>query len=220
MSLADRRVAPFLLIGLLPVLLLAPGCSGSPPSIDELQWRVVYRDNGEDRFEQLMVFLRLADPDDIRDPDMITISVGDSGLLWRFPREQWGADPRGGDWVALPPMIAQTGSRLPGGIYTLRLEDLSGKADELEFRPDPDRPDLDELTWPEASLESGMLRLSGPSDGALLILRDAEGLSRESVPVNNGSPVDVGSAESWELWIPDEIHSGGFLLGPYPTVGD
>lgn len=198
-------------------LFLFFSCSGSSPSIDELKWQVLLRDDGENRYEQLMVFARFSDPDSHVDPDLVTVRVDGTGLVWRFRREQWTEDPKGGEWWGLPPMVAQSGFRIPDGRYTLILEDLAGRSAEMQFRPDPRRPGIDDIEWPEVEIVSGTLRLSGDFPMAVLNLRNTEGLMVEAIPAVNGIQIEMEGVDSWELQVPGKNGSGGFLSGPFPS---
>lgn len=193
-------------------------CSGSAPVIDELQWRVLNRDNGSNRFEEISLFLRVSDLDGDEDPALITVSAGDTGLIWRFPEEDWIREIQdGSEWLGLPGIIPLSGFRLPDALYTLRLEDLAGKSSEIRFRPDPDRLPLEQLDWPEAEISNGVLKLRGPYREGILIFRDSELKSLKMVSALTGTEIDFPEAAWWELWISEKDISGGFRLGPYPV---
>lgn len=192
-------------------------CSGSAPVIEELQWRILNRDDGSLRYEEISVFLRVSDIDGAEDPALITISAGDTGLIWRFPQEDWEREVQdGSEWLGLPGIVPLSGFRMPDVLYTLRLEDLAGKSNEISFRPDPDRSGLDQIVWPEAELTDGVLKLSGPYQEGFLILRDSEFKSLNTVSAGTGTVVNLSEAVSWELWFSEKDTSAGFRLGPYP----
>lgn len=202
------------------VVLFLLSCSGSAPVIEELQWRVLNRDDGTNRFEEISVFLRVSDLDGAEDPALITISAGDTGLVWRFPEEDWIREVEDGtEWLGLHGIIPVSGFRLPDAQYTLRLEDLAGKSSEIKFRPDPDRLQLEQIVWPEAELNNGVLKLSGPYQVGFLILRDNEYKSLNTVSASTGTVFNFPEAEWWELWFSEKDISGGFRLGPYPVSG-
>ena len=191
-------------------------CRGSSPVIHELDWRILYRDDGATRHEELSVFLRISDPDGSEDPAKITVIAGDTGLMWSFQQHEWlwgSADGR--DWTGLPSMIPLSGFRLPDSLYTVRLEDLAGHSYETSFRPDPDRPSIDELEWPVAALENGAIQFTSSSSSAWLILRNENLNHQNSMGVSDGDVVDTQAAHFWELWIDDQSES--FRLGPYPV---
>jgi hypothetical protein len=195
-------------------------CRGSAPSIDQIEWRVVYRDDGGHRYEELSLFLRISDPDGPEDPTSIEVRAGDTGLLWRFPREEWLTNPQGrNSWWGLPSMIPLNGQRLPDVIYTIRLEDLAGRYSETTFRPDPSRPTLDEINWPEISLQDNIVRIQGPYNEAVVILRDSEYTHLNTLTVSDGMSLDLGEAEWWEAWMPLADVSQGYRLGPYSLSG-
>ena len=69
------RIAIFII-----VVLLMFSCSGTSPVIDDIQWRILYRDDGQNRYEELSMFVRVSDPDGSEDPALITVSAGTTGL--------------------------------------------------------------------------------------------------------------------------------------------
>jgi hypothetical protein len=197
-------------------LLILISCSGSAPVIEEVKWRVLYRDDGTNRFEELSMFLRISDTDGTEDPAIITVSAGNTGLLWRFPAEEWISHSQdGAEWLGLPGMIPLYEFRLPDALYTLRLEDLAGRSSEVTFRPDPERPQLGDLEWPDAEIRDGTLVLQGPHESAYLILRDEELNPVDVISVTRGSEIGETEAIWWELWISLDEFSNGFRLGPY-----
>ncbi len=193
-------------------------CSGTAPVIEDIQWRVLYRDDGQNRYEELSMFIRVSDPDGAEDPALITVSAGSTGLIWRFPAEEWISGSQDGvEWLGLPAMIPLYRFRLPDTLYTLRLEDLAGRSDETTFRPDPDRPSIENLVWPEAELLNDTLLLDGPYDSGSLILRNDQFKRVGVQQVSSGFELSDTEAIWWELWIPLNDISGGFRLGPYPV---
>lgn len=196
------------------LMIVLSSCRGSSPVIDELDWRLMYRDNGTSRFEELSLFLRISDPDGAGDLALITVSAGDTGLIWRFPESAWLAGSGGGkQWTGLPAMIPLSGFRLPDAVYTVRLEDLAGHGYELTFRPDPGRPAREDLKWPVVRVENGLLRISGVWPEIRLVLRDDGLVFRESVPVRDGEKLDTRGAVFWELWVDDGLNA--YRMGPY-----
>jgi len=197
--------------------LLMISCSGTAPVIDDVKWRLLYRDNGMQRYEELSIFLRVSDPDGTEDLAQLSVSAGDSGLVWYFPGYEWITESIAGvEWQGLPALIPLEGFRLPDALYTIRLEDLAGRSDERTFRPDPDRPPADQVKWPRASIEKQLLHLEGDYDRGTLILRDEDFKALEVHNVGDGSRINRGNATWWELWISSEDTSGGYRLGPYP----
>ena len=217
--MSDSRFRAALFLPFIAVALLMISCSGTAPVIENLQWRVLYRDDGQHRYEELSVFLRISDSDGPQDPALITITAGNGGLNWRFTSDEWiSQSVNGQEWLGLPGIIPLNGFRLPDALYTISLEDLAGRTDKRTFRPDPDRLTDANLNWPAAVLHDGILQLEGPYHSGILILRDDEFNPLETIPVNNRSSVSGNGAVWWELWISLENTSGGFRLGPYPFL--
>jgi len=198
------------------VFFLMISCSGAAPVIDGLKWRLLYRDNGDQRYEELSLFLRVSDPDGPEDLAQLSVSAGNSGLIWYFPKSEWITESiEGVEWQGLPALIPLEDFRLPDTLYTIRLEDLAGRSDELTFRPDPNRPSADQVEWPGVSIDKQQLHLEGAYERGTLILRDEELKTLEVHDVRDGSRVSRGNAAWWELWISSEDTSGGYRLGPY-----
>lgn len=202
-------------------VLLMISCSGTVPVIDEVKWRVLYRDDGMHRYEELSISLRISDPDGSEDLEMLAVTAGNTGFFWRFPKDEWIYETVAGvEWYGLPGIIPLEGSRLPDALYTLRLEDLAGKSDEITLRPDPDRPAVEDVEWPEVSIVDDVLHLKGEYDQGMLILRNEQLSPLDLQRVSDGSRVNAGEALWWELWITLEETSGGFRLGPYPFLSE
>ena len=195
-------------------------CQRSPPQIDELQWRLLYRDTGVHRYEELALFVRVSDRDGPEDLERITVSAGDSGLIWRFNTDEWveDIDMREEDgWIGLPAIIPLEGFSLPEEIYTLTLEDRTGESQEIVFRPDPDRLRLAEIKWPRGRIENRVFLLEGPYEEATLIFRNEDLTLNQTLKATSGTAIEVHeSAHWWELWIPLPELTSGFRLGPFP----
>jgi len=203
------------IIIILSIVLLS--CRGSSPIIHELDWRILYRDDGTTRHEELSIFLRISDPDGSDDPAMITVIAGDTGFVWNFQQHEWVLGSAGGrEWTGLPSLMPLSGFRMPDSLYVVRLEDLAGHSYETSFRPDPDRPSIDKLEWPVVSLENGIIRFTGSTASAWFILRDENLNPQYSLSVGDGDAVDTHAAHFWELWIDDL--SEPFRLGPFPIL--
>jgi len=195
-------------------------CQRHPPRIDELQWRLLYRDTGVDRYEELAIFVRVSDSDGPEDLDRITVSAGDSGLIWRFNSDKWVevTDMREEEdaWIGLPAIIPLEGFSLPEELYTLTLEDRTGESQRITFRPDPNRPRLAEIEWPQARLENGIFLLGKPYEEGTLIIRNDDFTPNQALKVTSGTPISPYNARWWELWIPLPERSSGFRVGPFP----
>ena len=222
-----RRPASVLAAALLLVL---PSCSGSAPSLDEWKWRILYRDDGENRYEALYGLFRASDPDGEADLAALSVSIDPLDLEWSFNRREWTESPDEDGLWGLPPIIPNEGMRLPDERYAVRVSDLAGRSAETFFRPDPDRPDPETIEWPHAELEDGRLAVSGPYSEGELILRREDGAFLARIPVSDGEAVDFGEARSWEAWFGYEASGRaraaartageaprGFLLGPFPV---
>ena len=219
---------------------LLASCSGSAPSVDEWKWRIIYRDDGEHRYEELYGVFRASDPDGAVDFAALTVSADSASLEWSFDRDSWMQSPSDETLWGLPPMIPHEGMRLPDGLYTVVLSDLAGRTAETTFRPLPDRPHPAEIAWPEVSLEEGRLSISGPYPAGELILWGEGKAFLGRVAVTDGVVPDFGEAVWWELWFgyenplvgestglartaalsrswPGGDEPRGFRLGPFPV---
>ena len=202
-------------LAVLPTLLLA-ACSGFPPVIEEYQWRVVLRDDGLDRYEELILFVRVSDPDDDEDPAEISVLAGETDFLWTYSRSEWmPVDIDGEPWWGLPGIVAYGGPRLPDVLYTLKLVDLAGRETEKTFRLPRERRDIDDGEWPRATLINGRLEYSGEIELARLILRSANGELVDILPITDDMRFPETDAAWWEIWTGRSSGTDGFRLGPY-----
>jgi len=208
---------PFLLSIFFLILILFFSCGGAKPEIMQIEWRTVMRDDGITRFEELDIYLDIYDPDGKDDLAAISIYPQNTDLVWSQPVKNLKYIKKEGiSWLVYPPLRG-TGRELPEALYVIKLEDLAGQCTEFTFRPEPPFSDFNSIQWPEASINNGILELTGLYNSAELFLRDEELKSLKSITVKNGSRVDLTSAAYWELWIPLESVSSGFRLGPYPV---
>jgi hypothetical protein len=197
---------------------LAAGCTGSAPSIDDVRWRVVLRDDGARRYEELALFVLASDPDGPGDLALVEAIPRGSDLVWRAQAPDWSRSPADGmGWIGLPRLVPASGERLPDGLWTVRVSDLAGRSAETTFRLDPARVFPPDGAWPVLAVRGGRVSLTGPYESAVVFYRDAAGEVLGTASVRSGSPFDPGDAVEWEGWIPLDDASSGFRLGPYPV---
>ena len=207
-------------------------CSGTAPTLEEWKWRILYRDDGEHRYEELYGFFRASDPDGSADLASLTVLIESADLEWMFNSGEWTQAPDEENLWGLPPMIPHMGMSLPDGLYTVRVSDLAGRTDEITFRPLSDRPDPENIDWPEVTLDEGVIRLTGPFTSGDLILRGEKRAFLSRSEVFDGDVPDFTGALWWELWFgfddssgggsseaarADENAARGFRIGPFPT---
>jgi len=195
-------------------------CQRSAPQIDEFRWRLLYRDTGVNRYEELAIFVRASDRDGSEDLEQLTVSAGNTGLIWRFSSDEWVRDvdmrEEENGWIGLPAIIPLKGFELPEELYTLTLKDRTGESQRITFRPDPRRPRLPEIEWPQARVENGIFLLEGPYEEGTLIFRNKDFTLGRTLEVISGIAIDIdGDAHWWEVWIPLPERSSGFRLGPF-----
>lgn len=195
--------------------LIVSGCSESPPEIKQMDWRVVYREQGFRR-EELLIFLHVTDPDDESDPNEVSIIAQDTGFQWKFPRSEWmAAEYNDIKWWGMPAITPYEGLRLPDARYRVQLKDFSGKSDERSIRLKANRTKIADIEWPDVKETNGLLQYSGKMANPLLILRD-ENLKRLStVPAISGYNLLAHDAAWWEIWINMENINSGIRIGPY-----
>ncbi|OQX29305.1 MAG: hypothetical protein B0D92_04490 [Spirochaeta sp. LUC14_002_19_P3] len=195
------------------------GCSEAPPTIDQVDWRIVYRDNGF-RYEELMLFMRVSDPDDDEDPNEVTVIAQDTGFLWKFERNEWTQIDRDGTtWWGMPGMIPYSGSTLPNALYKVILKDLAGQTVETSFRLNSSRPQIFSIKWPTVNIENNRLSYSGSYSNPLLILRAENHSMLSKTRANNGYVIQNADAVWWEIWISLTDSGNGIRLGPYRLAG-
>lgn len=193
-------------------------CSGSEPVIDEIDWRLINRDDGKFRHEEILLFMRVSDPDDESDPNEVLITAKDTGYQWRFIREQWiSMNIHDVQWWGMPSMIPLTGSKMPDALYLVTLYDLAGRRAESTFRPDPGRPDINSIQWPKAEIRNNRLRLENVQGSPRLILKNSAMEFYQDSEAVDGMLID-SSAAWWELWINLGDSGSGLRLGPYSVA--
>jgi len=210
-------------LGVFPLL----SCQRSAPQIDELQWRLLYRDTGVSRYEELAIFVRASDRDGPEDLEQLAVSAGDTELIWSFNSDEWVKDFEGVReeeeyrWIGLPAIIPLEGFSLPEELYTLTLKDRTGESHSITFRPDPNRPRLAEIEWPDVRIGNGIFSLEGPYEEGTLIFRNEDLSFNQALEAASGIAIGENiSAHWWEVWIPLPERASGFRLGPYPLQAE
>lgn len=214
----NRIVRPILIFGgLLFILVAWNACSGSPPDIVDLRWRIIYRDDGFDRYEELAVFIRSEDPDGDKDLALLTITPRDTALTWRLSPEEWAREAGvEASWFGSSRIVREDRGRLPDTVWTVRLEDLAGRYDEMSFRIDADRPEADAMEWPTARIRGRRFVIEGPYEEAAVLFRNPDGKVLQTLSLKDGDEIgELSGAVTWEAWISLDEVSRGILLGPY-----
>ncbi len=201
--------------GLLLLLYIMIGCSESSPVIEQVDWRVIHRNQDFQR-EELYLFVRMSDPDDDDDPNLITVIAEGTGFQWNFSRSEWiFIETDGGDFWGMPGMIPYSGKSLPNVLYTVRLTDLAGQTDETKFRLTSDRVSITDINWPVVNVSNGVLRYSGKYDKPVLILRSSDMDMIHKTRAFNGYALPAGlRAVWWEIWISLDDKGSGIRIGP------
>lgn len=195
------------------------GCSEAPPVIEQVDWRIVYRDS-RFRYEELMLFMRVSDPDDDEDPNEVIVIAQDTGFLWKFARNDWTQVDRDGvTWWGMPGMIPYSGSTLPNARYRVVLKDLADQTYETSFRLSSSRPQISSIKWPTANVENNRLSYSGSYDNPLLILCAENHSLISKTRASNGYVIQNADAVWWEIWISLTSSGSGIRLGPYRLAG-
>ena len=196
--------------------LLAAGCSQSPPKIEQLERRVVFRDSSF-QHEELMIYLRVSDPDDDDDPNEVVVTADGTGFKWRFQKEEWfPVTLQGKKFWGMPAIIPYNEIKLPNTLYIVTLADMAGQKVESRFRLNSDRLGIEDIQWPKASIQNGQLQYSGTYSEPMLILRLENLDAVDMQPALNGYVIPANQeAAWWEIWINIGDRGSAIRLGPW-----
>lgn len=207
------------------LLILLFSCSGSPPSIINTEWILVYTKdlNRGGVYTELNFFAQLEDSDGIEDISEISIHRDDLGWAWNLNSDNWVSySQEGEDWIGSNGLTR--GGTIPAGDYRLLIVDRSGQRNETVFKLDDPAVESDSLDFPSLKVIDDRLLISTGgrepvvlwfyNDKAVLITEkySAPGLFRLDEIL---SPEEIQIALWVMIYYQDEIGGYGLKSGPF-----
>jgi hypothetical protein len=221
------------------ILLFLSSCSGSPPEISSIFWRLEVAvapptaDEAPEYSEYLRLFLLAEDRDGDTDLDALHVSCEQEGLVWKVEGEDLQRyKERDETWLGHSRLESADASMLPRGQYEVKLFDRGGKWSEYGFSIDRSIEFNPEFFPRPVFLPGGgaEFRLAGGSGRWL----DAEfrfyGDAPEPVMVGPALLTENGYAQpepglfstarekklsSWYFYAYDRFAGTGILQGPF-----
>jgi hypothetical protein len=219
---------PGILVSVFFCLAFFCGCSGNPPGITEVRYRLTaFQDREREKTgEYLSVAVLAADEDGQDDFESISLINDEEELYWQASQDEWAVRQiRQQAWIVLEKIVAP-GEFVPRGRYRIILRDYAGSQAESFFVLTAAR-DLT-LTFPYLqageSPEAGVITLVSSRGESILMIRSAAGALLGSFILRQGAnprgPVLANEqirAQARDLYLWEQgAGSGQFLLaGPW-----
>lgn len=185
-------------------------CQYSKPVIEEahLQLNVHYRPDDGSYREFLTASVTASDADGAKDIKSLTVSHDASALQWTL-----AAPPVKSGLATVFTASRLQGPRpaLPRGLYRLAVEDLAGQTAEIEIGMEQPAFRFETLRFPAAAQEKAVY--AGPYRLFWQILHNNR--FQRSVPVANGSRLELGPGESGFLYVYNAQINASLISGPY-----
>jgi hypothetical protein len=169
--------------------LLLTGCSGNPPSITDVRWRLMaFHDTQNDKKgEYLSLAILAADDDGQDDFESISIVNDDKELYWQALTEEWIVrQVRQQSWIVLEKILAP-GDSLPRGRYRIIIRDFAGSQAESSFNITASQElpqNFPSLIYSEG--QRGSLTLETSQNESILMVRSEAGILLGSVVLKKG----------------------------------
>ena len=205
-------------------------CSGTPPSILNTEWMVVYT---QDKalgavFQELNFFVQLKDEDGDEDITEISLKREDFAWSWRIDPSNWVSYSKDGEyWVGANGLTLGNEGEISAGRYQLVAIDRSGQRDEKEIFIR--KPDVvpDQLKFPSVRRSGNTLQISASVQPLVLWFYDNQAALVKEKYVKPGA-YELGSLlnkdekqrASWlYVYYQDERKGYGLKVGPFLLDG-
>lgn len=155
-------------ISVLAALGLLTACEISAPETHDLFWKRVMFENLElgRTYETLTIFAQVWDADGIEDLDRLFVINDQEQIFWRLSSDDWVIDQSGSGapWIGSTALAMPEDKSLPGGIYRVIVQDISGKTTEIRFQiTENDGPRMTQLAEEiNATFQGDELAVIGP----------------------------------------------------------
>jgi hypothetical protein len=146
------------------VLASLVSCSGEAPEIRQVFWQLnVTQDPSIDlEFEELSVFVNVADADGVEDVDLLYILQDRHELLWELTSGGWRRFENGEEvWVGSNSIQMADGLPFPRDLYRVILIDRSGERSRDEFYINSDEIDGKRASFPRSTVRDGTIIVEG-----------------------------------------------------------
>ncbi|MBF9016839.1 MULTISPECIES: hypothetical protein [unclassified Oceanispirochaeta] len=207
------------------LLILLFSCSGSPPTIINTDWMVVYTKDFSRGgvYAELNFFAQLEDSDGIEDISEISIHRDDLGWSWNLNPDNWVSySVEGESWLGSNGLTR--GGSIPGGDYRLLIVDRSGQRNETVFKVSDPALEAASLTFPSLKVidDSLLISTGGREPVVLWFYNDKGVLITEKYSAPGRFRIDeIISSEEKQIarWVmiyfQDEIGGYGLKSGPF-----
>jgi hypothetical protein len=172
------------------VLFLVPACTGEPPEILRVFWRLNLIEDREQNvsYQSLSLFVKPSDPDGFEDIEEVYLLNDEQELLWHLDGENWVQSGSGEElWIGSNSLRMPAGSSFPGGIYRVLLRDVGGDSAEQEIRIESTSISNNRRFLPAVNVRNGRIEIAGALQSYQLWLYDTGGRFVTAYPAGQGS---------------------------------
>lgn len=207
--------------------LLTFSCSGKPPAVLEVYHTILVEEDlkASLRYETLILYAHVEDPDGIEDLESIYCIADDPEFYVQLDASSWRKIERDGEtWLGSGSIVMPDRSDLPRADYRLIVIDSNGERSEGEFSITAEHLPKGELNFPFLRIGEGFVEVAG---GEKRYVLSAYGVERELLfsavvsPGRSGIADLASGAEAAEkirsFYIQSTEEKAGYGLrsGPY-----
>jgi hypothetical protein len=209
-------------------ILFLTGCSEEPPHIIQVfhQINVVKDLQQDDIYPQLSLFVHAEDDDGTDDIDSIYLIQDEQELFWELDDQNWESfEEQGEYWVGSNRIVMNDYSPLPWGDYRLLIIDAAGERDEREIYLAKPEYTLEEIDFPEVSVDNGKVDVSGGEkqrtywvvreDGRLVKTVKTTDPSISVMTLTGSSEEQPADPFAFYMYIYDPVLGIGKIIGPF-----
>jgi hypothetical protein len=174
---------------ILLVFLILIGCSGGPPDILDVFYRVNLVNDQEQGmiYQKLSLFIMPDDPDGYEDLDLIYLIHDKEELFWTLDSQSWQKVSNGREsWIGSNSFCMPDNSDLPQGTYRILLKDLSGEKAETQIFLRMDSVDKLELKFPDAAVRDGRIFVESAYEENQILIYERGNVFRHSFSYSEG----------------------------------
>jgi hypothetical protein len=180
----SRWIPPFCL------LLFLLSCTGEPPEITQVFWRVsIVEDRDQDlSYQTLSLFVKPTDPDGFEDIEDLYLINDEQELFWKLDGESWaqsGSDQQ--VWIGSNSLKMPDGASFPAGQYRILLRDVGGDSAEQTIRLQSISLKEARTYLPRVTVSGGNIEVSGTVPDLQVWIYDSGGRYVSSVSASEGA---------------------------------
>ena len=168
--------------------MLLPSCTGEPPEIVRVFWRMNLVEQREQdlTYQSLSLFIKPNDPDGFEDIEEVFLINDEQELFWRLDGESWAQSGSEQEiWIGSNSLQMPDGASFPAGEYRILLRDVGGDSAEQTIRLTPVSTREAKRYLPEVTIEGLRISVEGQAPEYQLWVYDSGGRYLAAFPVGS-----------------------------------